>query len=217
VATRSRTVDSEVRLREKHEPKDGVPEISVMASGNLGLVSFPQVPGRVTLEALERIRPGLVEGLRAHDGVGFVLVRSELEGPVVLGPRGRMRLRDGSVEGEDPLAPYGPHAAEHVARTDAFPHCPDLVVQGRYWADLDEVAAFEELVGSHGGMGGGQAHPFVCFPADLPWPDEPPVGADAVHRIFRSWLAGLGQTAYAETLSPGASTRTETVGAREAT
>jgi hypothetical protein len=81
------------------------------------------------------------------------------------------------------------------------------------------VAAFEELVGSHGGMGGGQSFPFVLFPADLPWPEEDVVGAERVHRIFREWLAALGQEAYADTDvdSPGISTRTSTEGATAAT
>ena len=87
---------------------------------------------------------------------------------------------------EDPLAPYGPNAAGARGPHDAFPHCPDIMVNSTYWADLDEVAAFEELVGSHGGMGGGQAHPFVLAPGDLEWPAEPVIGADAVHRVFRA-------------------------------
>ena len=117
----------------------------------------------------------------------------------MLGPRGRRYLDDGRVEGEDPLAPFGPNAADHVRRTDGFPHCPDIVVNSTYWADLDEVAAFEELVGSHGGLGGAQAHPFVLHPADLELPDEELVGAEAVHRLFRGWLAQLGHPEYART------------------
>ena len=100
------------------------------------------------------------------------------------------------MEGEDPLAPFGEHAADHLRRTDGFAHCPDLLVNSHYWADLDEVAAFEELVGSHGGLGGGQAFPFVLFPRTLPWPDGPVVGAPAVHAIMRGWLAQLGHDAY---------------------
>ncbi len=167
-----------------------------MASGNLGLITFPREPGRTPRERIDEIRPGLIEALRVHPGVGFLLVRSERDGPLVLGARGMRTLEGGEVEGEDPLEPFGPNAAAHVARTDAFPHCPDIVLNSTWWADLDEVAAFEELVGSHGGLGGGQAHPFALVPPDLPWPDEPVVGAAAVHRIFRGWLASMGQTAY---------------------
>ena len=125
-----------------------------MASGNLGLISFPREPGRVTLEQIEEHHPRLVPALRDHPGIGFVLVRSER-------PRraGASARRDAStsttdrVEGEDPLAPFGPNAADHLRRTDGFPHCPDIMVNSTYWAELEEVAAFEELVGSHGGHG----------------------------------------------------------------
>ena len=38
----------------------------------------------------------------------------------------------------------------------------------------------------------------MLHPAELPWPAEPVVGAERVHRIFRGWLAELGHEAYAE-------------------
>jgi uncharacterized membrane protein YvlD (DUF360 family) len=200
-------------------PAGELPEIAVMASGNLGLISFPREPGRVTLEQIEARRPGLLDALRTHPGIGFVLVRSEADGAVVLGARGRHALATGEVEGEDPLAPFGPRAADHVRRTDAFASCPDIVVNSTYWEDVDEVAAFEELVGSHGGLGGGQAHPFVLHPAELPWPEgDGVVGAEAIHRLLCGWLAQLGQDDYAsDSDSPGASVATRTDGATSAT
>jgi uncharacterized membrane protein YvlD (DUF360 family) len=220
LATRDTAAGHMVRTAARDRLRDpepsGIPEVSVMASGNLGLISFPREPGRVTLEQIQATRPGLVQALRTHPGVAFVLVRSEADGPIVLGHGGIHRLADGSTKGEDPLAPFGPTAAEHVRRTDAYPHCPDLVVNGTYWPELDEVAAFEELVGSHGGLGGSQSHPFVLHPPDLPWPDQPVIGAPAVHRILRGWLAGLGQDAYRESDSPGESTTTRVAGASSA-
>jgi len=197
-----------------------LPEVAVMASGNLGLISFPREPGRVTLEQIEARRPGLLDALRTHPGIGFVLVRSERDGAVVLGARGRRLLDDDGgprVEGEDPLAPFGPRAAAHVKRTDAFASCPDVVVNSTYWAEVDEVAAFEELVGSHGGLGGGQSHPFVLHPVALPWPREEVVGAEAVHRLLRGWLGRLGQADYASSDAPTASVTTRTRGAARAT
>ena len=179
---------------------DEVPEVAVMASGNLGLVSFPREPGRVTLERITELHPRLIPALLAHEGIAFVLVRSERDGAVVLGPRGAHHLDDDRVVGEDPLAPFGPNAAAHVHRTDGFAHCPDLVLNSTYWPDTEEVAAFEELVGSHGGLGGPQAHPFVLFPAALRYPGAPVIGAEAMHRVLRGWLADLGHEAYR---SPG--------------
>jgi uncharacterized membrane protein YvlD (DUF360 family) len=216
-ATRERRADGAVALdagarREVEETHDGeLPELSVMASGCLGLISFPREPGRVSLERIEALYPRLIPTLRKHPGIGFILVRSEREGAVAIGAGGTRFLEDDRVEGEDPLAPFGPSAADHLRRTDGFPHCADLMVNSTYWPDFGEVAAFEELVGSHGGMGGTQSFPFVLHPAELEWPAEDVVGAERVHRIFRGWLAGLGQDAYAKEVdSPGESTRVAT-------
>ena len=201
--TKGRSTDGEVSLeRTNGEASGELPELVVMASGCLGLVSFPRLSGRVTLEQLEALHPGVVPALRDHPGVGFLVVRSEAHGAVVIGPRGTRYLHEDRLEGEDPLAPFGPNAARHVARTDGFAHCPDIVLNSTYWPELDEVAAFEELVGSHGGMGGSQSYPFVLHPAALTLPPAELVGAEAVHREFRRWLAEIGQDAYAEPAAP---------------
>jgi hypothetical protein len=202
--TRSRSVDGEVRLEQADGMSDGdgaqpLPEISVMASGSLGLVSFPRLPGRVTREQIDELYPGLLPALRRHPGIGFVLVRGADEGALVLGAAGERRLSDGTVSGSDPLAPFGgERAVRHVARTDGFAHCPDILVNSTYWPELEEVAAFEELVGSHGGLGGPQSFPFLLAPAAFDWPTEPLVGAEAVHRVLRGWLADLGHAGYRE-------------------
>jgi hypothetical protein len=107
-------------------------------------------------------------------------------------------LSTDAVEGDDPLAPYGPNAADHLRRTDGFEHCADLMINSTYWPELGEVAAFEELVGSHGGMGGSQAYPFALVPSDWELPDEEVVGAGELHRWMRRWLADAGHEAYAE-------------------
>ena len=203
-ATRGKTVDGEVVLGErkasKRETKNGEaagpPEVAVMASGCLGLVFFPREPGRVTREWIDTTYPSLIPTLLEHPGVGFVLVRSEGDGPVALGASGVHYLGDGRVEGDDPLAPYGPNAVRHVARTDSFPHCGDLMINSTYWVETDEVAAFEELVGSHGGMGGEQSFPFALVPSDFEIPSEMVVGPGEMHKWLRRWLADLGQEAY---------------------
>jgi len=204
-------LDSDSRREVAEAHGDELPELSVMASGCLGLISFPRQPGRLTRERIEALYPRLIPALRDHPGVGFILVRSEREGALAIGAAGTRFLADDRVEGEDPLAPFGPNAADHLRRTDGFPHCADLMVNSTCWPQFEEVAAFEELVGSHGGMGGTQSFPFVLHPAELQWPSEEVVGAERVHRVFRGWLAGLGQAAYAsEVDSPGESTRVAT-------
>ncbi|MFE2160542.1 phage holin family protein [Streptomyces lydicus] len=164
----------------------------VLASGNLGLVSFPDVPGRITREELDRRYPALLGTLTDHPGIGFVLVRSAEHGPVVLGPAGaEHRLDTGRVLGSDPLAPFGADAAAAVRRTAHFPHAADLMINSACDPATGAVHAFEEQIGSHGGLGGAQSHPFLLWPAELtpPSPDgEPLTGAEAVHRVLRRWL-----------------------------
>ena len=173
------------------------PELVVMASGCLGLISFPRESGRVSLERIDRLHPELIGALRAHPGIGFLLVRSEEHGAVVMGAGGVNFLDEGRIDGDDPLAPFGAHAARHVKRTDGFTHCPDILVNSTYWQESDEVAAFEELVGSHGGLGGTQSHPFLLHPLELSLPPEELIGAELVHRHLRRWLVQLGHGEYA--------------------
>ena len=85
-------VTLESGARAEIEQGDELPEIVVMASGCLGLVSVPREPRRVTLERLGERYPGLVPALLEHPGIGFVLVRSEDRGAVVLGACGTHHL-----------------------------------------------------------------------------------------------------------------------------
>ncbi|MEK6276772.1 MAG: phage holin family protein [Actinomycetota bacterium] len=178
----------------EEEPPAGAeaPELLVMASGNLGLVYFTESKHRLTREEIDARCPRLLAGVAGHEGVGWVMVRSGDGGAIVLGGAGERRLDGaggGQLEGEDPLAHFGPNAARHLLRNHAFEHCPDLLVGSLYDPSTGEVAAFEELIGSHGGIGGTQSHPFVLAPAGYPVPDQPLVGAAAVHRMFKGWLA----------------------------
>lgn len=175
-----------------------LPEVMTLASGNLGLISFPRIPHRVTLEELEERYPNVIPALRDHPGVAFMLVRSSERGPVVIGRGGTHVLDTGQVDGEDPLAPFGENAARKAKRTDGFPHVADIMVNSTYWPELEEVAAFEELIGSHGGMGGPQQYPFVLVPDGFALPDHLLLGPGTVHNWMRRWLADVGQDAYAD-------------------
>jgi hypothetical protein len=204
--TRGSTTEGEVRLgtgrrRLKRlrggSSDDGeVPQLVVMASGSLGLVYFPRQPGRLSLEQIDELYPAVIPALRDHPAIGFLMVHSASAGAVAIGASGVNYLDQARVEGEDPLAPYGPNAARHLRRTDGFEHVADIMVNGAYDGDTTEVPAFEELVGSHGGMGGSQSFPFVLYPADWAAPDQPVIGAEAMHRRMRIWLADLGQDSY---------------------
>jgi uncharacterized membrane protein YvlD (DUF360 family) len=166
-------------------------EVVVMGSGNLGLVYLMEEDRRLTLEDIEARHPDLLPALRAHPHVGWLLVRSDARGPVVLGARGAHYLAEGRVEGEDPLAPFSPTAARHLLRTDGFAHVADIMINSFYDEQLDEGCAFEELISFHGGMGGPQTRPFLLHPTGLPLPDQPLIGAEAVHQVLVGWRRAL--------------------------
>jgi uncharacterized membrane protein YvlD (DUF360 family) len=171
---------------------EGKAPLLVFGSGNLGLVYAAGERHRLTLEELDDRFPALVPGLVAHEGVSFVVVDTA-EGPVVLGKDGRHRLRDGTVTGADPLAPFGPDAPAFVLRASSMTESPDIAVNSLLDEATGEVAAFEGLVGCHGGLGGWQDRAMLVWPSDLPPPPERLVGADAVHRLLVGWLEHLGQ------------------------
>jgi hypothetical protein len=162
-------------------------DVIVLGSGNLGLIYLMEEKRRLTLEELESRHPLLLTALREHPHIGWVLVRSEQDGPVVLGAHGANYLADGRVEGEDPLAPFSPNAAMHLLRTDGFDHVADVMVGSFYDPALDEGCAFEELISFHGGIGGPQTRPFLLYPGELPLPDVPLVGAADVHALLSEW------------------------------
>jgi uncharacterized membrane protein YvlD (DUF360 family) len=187
---RRRTRAGYVELGDKkREAEEG--DVVVCASGNLGHIYFADFPDRMTLEIVVIDHPGLIEGLVEHEGIGFVLVRSAVHGTVVMNRTGVHYLREQRVEGTDPLAEYGPHARAQLLRLDAFPHCGDVVVNGRFRADINEVESFEECVGAHGGLGGAQTHGFVMHPSAWPVPREEIGNAEDLYQLFVRWRDSL--------------------------
>ena len=184
-----------MRRHAAEEPVEAAPpqtELVVTGSGNLAFVYFPAVKDRLSREQLDRSYPGLVEALAVHDGIGFVVVRSETRGTVAIGASGSHFVDEDRIEGDDPLAPFGPEAAGEVRRHSGLPHVGDIVLNSRIDPTTREVAAFEELVGCHGGLGGWQSEAVLVYPHR--WSPPPPlVGADAVHRQLIRWLEELGQ------------------------
>ena len=187
-----------------------LPELAVIASGNLGMVWFPRESGCPDLARLDEQWPALVPGLVACPSIGVTMVRTAEFGPVAIGPKGLHRLRDGVVDGRDPLTPYGPRAASDLLRLSSLAHCGDVVLISRVDA-TGRVNAFEGLVGSHGGLGGLQNDALLLHPAR--WflaPDlvdgstgapEPVcgstgapelVGATAVHAQLLRWMRQEG-------------------------
>jgi Type I phosphodiesterase / nucleotide pyrophosphatase len=196
-------VNEATGAKPKKRAKDNVSDrhVVVLGSGNLGLIYLMEEKRRLTLEEIEERHPRLIPALREHPHIGWLLVHSARNGPMVLGTSGVRHLSSGRVEGEDPLAPFSPTAAQHLLRTNSFAHVADIMVGSFYDPERDEGCAFEELISFHGGVGGPQTRPFILHPDRLPLPDEPIVGAAAVHSVLSEWRNRLQGAAAADASS----------------
>lgn len=162
-------------------------EVIVLASGNLGLIYLTQWKDRLTYEQINHLYPDLIPGIAQHEGIGFLMVHSLRYGPLAIGGEGIYYLRDRKVEGKNPLENFSTSTVDHLLRTDKFKYTPDILVNSFYDPESNEVAAFEELVGSHGGIGGEQSYPFIMHPAQ--WSlDREIVGAEDLHGIIKDIL-----------------------------
>ena len=191
-ALRPRTRDGVVEIGPAAKERSKVAEqaaVVVCASGNLALVYFTDLEGRASLESIEERHPGLVERLASHDGIGFVLVRSDAGGPLVLGRDGIHALDGDRVEGGDPLDAFGSDVADDLRRLDAMSRVGDLVVNSSYDPATDAVASFERLIGCHGGFGGPQTQPFLIVPSAWDVGPAPLVGGEALNLVLRHGMA----------------------------
>jgi uncharacterized membrane protein YvlD (DUF360 family) len=167
---------------------------SVLGSGNLGLL-YVHSPVRLTLDDLEERWPNLIPGLCAHDGIGFIAGMDATDVPWALGADGRVRLDTGEVTGKDPLERYSEHAARMLRRAVTMPEAPDLYINSRLEDVTLDIAAFEPLVGAHGGLGGWQDRAVLLTPRALAHvlPDEHIEGADQLHAVLVEMLRAVGQ------------------------
>lgn len=167
----------------------------VCVSGNLALIYFTEWIERLSFERIKVRFPGFLEGLTAHPGIGFIMVDTASQGPLVLGKGGLHLLKTGEVRGTDPLRVFGKYATRHLIELNTYPRVGDVIINSLYDPQTGEVAAFEELVGSHGGLGGLQNQPFLMVPAFLqPDPLEETVGAPTVYHHIRRWMTQLPDT-----------------------
>jgi hypothetical protein len=160
-------------------------QVTVCGSGNIAQVYFDLYPRKIKLSEMNAAYPGLVDGLVQHEGVGFVVSYDDAGAPIVLGKGGSRHLHTGVVQGDDPLKPYGDVnlRAAQVRRIADFPHAGDLIVNSTLFPD-GTVAAMEELIGNHGGMGGEQTDAFILHPDDLQVP--PTTNSADVFKILDS-------------------------------
>ena len=164
-------------LRSNLEQQTGEQEVqpanmTLCYSGNLAQVYFDLQPRKLSLNELNEAFPGMVDAVMAHEGVGIVVAYEDSGEPVAFGKNGARNLHTGDIVGEDPLEQYGDPElrAWQLRRVVDFPHSGDLTLNSPLYQD-GTVAAYEELIGSHGGLGGEQTDAFIFHPGDMEVPE----------------------------------------------
>ena len=165
-------------------------ELIVLGSGNLGLIYLTQWEKRLNYEEIVMLFPDLIPGLVNHPGIGFILVNSISNGGMVISKDGIYYLESDEVEGKNPLENFGENAARHLKRENSFKNMPDILVNSFYDPETDEVCAFEELIGSHGGLGGNQTKPFIMYPSQWQDPGDL-IGACSIYDFLKNQTDNL--------------------------
>jgi hypothetical protein len=149
-------------------------KIVVTYSSSLAHVYFTDSKDPFTIDEIrdDPDQRALYYFLVAHKGIGVVITRM-LDGAHVQNFRGRaLVMPDGELElleGEDPLRDYAEtkverRAVAHLARQR---NSGDLILFGAYDPERDLCICFDDQVGAHGAMGGGQGWPFILSPPGL--------------------------------------------------
>ena len=185
------TKNNDDLIDEKEMEELGDSEVIVLASGNLAMIYLTQWSHRLTYEEINEFLPELIPGIINNEYIGFIVVKSSEHGNLAIGKNGTYYLDSDEIEGENPLEGFGENIVRHIKRNVSFTYTPDILVNSFYDAENDEVCAFEELVGSHGGAGGSQSEPFILYPSDWDIGCDEIIGAENIYRILKSNLKNL--------------------------
>lgn len=164
-------------------------DIAVRVSGPLAHVYFNVSNRRLNLSDVALLYPSLLTRLIEHPGIGLVVGR-EGDETVMMGRYGTITKNVGSnrIQGSNPLTGLA-NPAEQAARIDqvaSFPRSGDLMLLGAW--NNGTVVAFEDQIGTHGGLGGPQEKPFILYPAEIEWPDGAINSPCHLYPIFTRYL-----------------------------
>ena len=127
-------------------PAEAAAVPTVLGSGSLGLITLPGPDRRLTRDEIDEHYPDLLSGLVEQPHVGFVLVASE-EGSLVLGTVARATWPPARSSARTRSVRSGLEPSSRCRRSTASRTVADVMVNARYDAERDEVAAFEAQVG----------------------------------------------------------------------
>jgi len=164
-------------------------DVAVRVSGPLAHVYFNVSDKRLNLSEIALLYPTLLSNLIEHPGIGLVVGREGKE-TVMMGRGGTLAVqRDHDrLQGSNPLTGLSdpPEQAARIDRLASFPHSGDLILLGAW--ENGTVIAFEDQIGTHGGLGGPQEKPFILYPSEMEWPIESIAGPCDLYPMFARYL-----------------------------
>ena len=187
----SKQIERVNKKQDKEEKELTDSEVIVLASGNLAMIYLTQWKHRLTYEEINNLFPELIREIVNNEYIGFVVVKSTEKGDLAIGKNGIYYLDQEKFEGENPLEGFGKNIVKHLKRNISFKYTPDILVNSFYDSKNDEVCAFEELIGSHGGVGGSQSEPFILYPSSWDVPEDEIIGAESIYKLLKENLKKL--------------------------
>jgi predicted AlkP superfamily pyrophosphatase or phosphodiesterase/uncharacterized membrane protein YvlD (DUF360 family) len=172
-------------------------KIVVTGSGNLGNVWIKHFKSRPSQGQIESKYPGFVEKLLQTPGMGLVIVLDEKKAPICIDAQGQINLSTEAVKGKNPLRIYKNIRVKELLNLATDPNAPDIILISAKHPGSNEVHAFEELVGNHGGIGGWQTEALLLHPSKLRIDEKfyekgALYDSTTIHNIFISWLTDAG-------------------------
>lgn len=171
---------------------NGKEDVVITGSGNLGNIWINKFKKRATYEQITEEYPTLISSIASLKGIEIVLMLSK-NGPVCLSKNGLRYLNSNRTVNIDPLLGYSVADIDSITKLCKMNNAPDIALISSCDPDTGEVHAFEELVGSHGGLGGWQTEAILLYPKHLKIPkkheDNGVInGAVSIHKILKHWV-----------------------------
>ena len=186
------SVKASLTNKETGQKTQDKPDVVVTGSGNLGNIWLNRYPRRADYDEIRHDYPKLIDNLMKLDGIGFIVVK-KAKSYICLSSNGTFDLSSNKSSGVSPVAPYPAETATALLRLASMKNAPDIIVLSSCEEGSNEVHAFEELVGNHGGIGGWQREAILLHPHRFSvskkfTTDGEIYGAENLHNILKTWL-----------------------------
>lgn len=144
-------------------------DVLVVSSGPVAFVYWSQIPNALTLDQIEKMHPGLLDRLLAHDGIGMISVRLPGGDVLVRSRHGQAIVGEFSIRTQGVLpcdsSPRRRQILAQIRRLTLFPRAGDLCIWGGKAPAGNVSYSFE--FGAHSGWTDDETQSFIIYPAEV--------------------------------------------------